>query len=140
MSSDSLSIGIDFGTTNSRVAWYDPDIGRAEIIRNAEGEDKTPSLVYFGEEETLVGKPVEDLLNESEIYDEAEREVNVIDLPSPTRRAPKTHTLSGPRLYSRGALIRCPSADHPGAGGKARGVTGPSSSTQTTVEFGGGSV
>src|SRR5215211_5197893 len=75
MSSDSLSIGIDFGTTNSRVAWYDPDIGRAEIIRNAEGGDKTPSLVYFGEEEILVGKSVEDLLEEAEDYDDpAERE------------------------------------------------------------------
>src|SRR5215213_619393 len=69
-----------------------------------------------------------------------EREVNVIDLPSSTRRAPKTHTLSRPRPYSRGALMRCPSGDHPGAGGKARGATGPSSSTQTTVESGGGFV
>jgi hypothetical protein len=36
--------------------------------------------------------------------------------------------------------MRWPSGDHPGAGGKERGVTGPSSSTQTTVEPGGGSV
>lgn len=63
-----------------------------------------------------------------------------LNLPSFTLRAPNTHTLSGPRLYSRGALMRCPSGDHPGAGGKERGVTGPSSSTQTTVEPGGGSV
>src|SRR3712207_5148257 len=69
-----------------------------------------------------------------------EREVKVSDLPSSTLRAPKTHTLSRPRPYSRDALMRWPSGDHPGAGGKARGVTGPSSSTQTTVEPGGGSV
>ncbi len=69
-----------------------------------------------------------------------EREVKVSDLPSSTRRAPKTHTFSRPRPYSRGALMRCPSSDHPGAGGKARGVTGPSSSTQTTVQSGGGFV
>src|SRR5215208_4872234 len=55
-------------------------------------------------------------------------------------RAPNTHTLSGPRLYSRGTFMRWPSGDHPGAGGKERGVRGPSSSTQTTVEPGGGSV
>src|SRR3712207_3948435 len=69
-----------------------------------------------------------------------EREVKVVDLPSSTRRAPKTHTLSGPRLYSRGALMRWPSGDHPGVGGKVRGLTGPSSSTQTTVASGGGLV
>ena len=69
-----------------------------------------------------------------------EREVKVSDLPSFTLRAPNTHALSGPRLYSRGAFMRWPSGDHPGAGGKERGVTGPSSSTQTTVEPGGGSV
>jgi hypothetical protein len=69
-----------------------------------------------------------------------EREVKVSDLPSSTLRAPKTHTLSRPRPYSRGALMRWPSGDHPGAGGNDLGVTGPSSSTQTTVEFGGGSV
>jgi len=44
----------------------------------------------------------------------------------------------GPRLYSNGALMRWPSCDNPGAGGKNRGVTGPNSSTQTTVEPGGG--
>ena len=48
-----------------------------------------------------------------------EWELQVSDLPPSTRRAPKTHTLSLPRPYSRGALIRSPSGDHPGAGGKA---------------------
>jgi molecular chaperone DnaK (HSP70) len=56
------SIGIDFGTTNSCVAWYDPRTGGTEIILNAEGQTKTPSLVYFGEAETLVGEPVEHLI------------------------------------------------------------------------------
>jgi len=36
--------------------------------------------------------------------------------------------------------MRFPSGDHPGAGGTTRGVTGSSSSTQTTMEFGGGLV
>jgi hypothetical protein len=61
-------------------------------------------------------------------------------LPSSTLRTPKTHALSGPRPYSSGALMRCPPGDHPGAGGKARELTGPSSSTQTTVALGSGSV
>ena len=62
MSEQVASIGIDFGTTNSCVAWYDPRIGGAEVILNAEGQTKTPSLVYFGEDETLVGEPVEHLI------------------------------------------------------------------------------
>lgn len=69
-----------------------------------------------------------------------EQELQVSDLPPSTRRAPKAHTLSLARPYSRGTLMRSPSSDYPGAGGKARGVTGPSSSTQTTVESGRASV
>jgi hypothetical protein len=37
-------------------------------------------------------------------------------------------------------LMRCPSGDQPDAGGKLRGITGPSSSAQTTVTSGGGVV
>ena len=65
--------------------------------------------------------------------------MKVSGLPSATRTALKTHALSGPRLYSRGALMRFPSGDHPGAGGEPRSY-GASSSTQTTVESGGGLV
>lgn len=74
MSADSHYFGIDFGTTNSSMAWFDPETKEARILKNAEGEEKTPSLVYFGEDETLVGKPVQDKLEESENYDEEERE------------------------------------------------------------------
>ena len=56
MSSSVPSIGIDFGTTNSSMAWFDPRTQRAETIKN-QGEDKTPSIVFFGESETLVRKP-----------------------------------------------------------------------------------
>ncbi len=73
MSADALSMGIDFGTTSCAMAWYDPEAGQAEVLSNAEGEDKTPSLVYFGEDEVLVGEPVEELLEDSEGYDEEER-------------------------------------------------------------------
>src|SRR6266542_2048740 len=64
----------------------------------------------------------------------------VIACPSATRSPPYTQVLSGPRAYSSGALIRCPPGDQPGAGGKVRGITGPSSSAQRTVEPGGGLV
>ena len=49
-------LGIDFGTTYSSMAWFDERSGRAEIIRNAEGDEKTPSVVYYGQSETVVGK------------------------------------------------------------------------------------
>lgn len=55
-------IGIDFGTCNSAMAWYNPKKNHAEIIRNHEGEEKTPSIVYYGENETLVGKYAEEKL------------------------------------------------------------------------------
>ena len=58
------AMGIDFGTTNSSVAWFNPKTGQAETILNAEGETKTPSLVYFGARETLVGKPVDQMLED----------------------------------------------------------------------------
>jgi tetratricopeptide (TPR) repeat protein len=52
-------IGIDFGTCNSSMAWFNPQIAQAELLLNAEGEDKTPSVVYFGPSEVLVGRHAE---------------------------------------------------------------------------------
>jgi actin-like ATPase involved in cell morphogenesis len=65
MSEQVPSVGIDFGTTNSCMAWYDPRSGTAEVILNAEGQTKTPSLVSFGEDETLVGEVVENMLQDA---------------------------------------------------------------------------
>ncbi len=48
------SIGIDLGTTNSVVAVVSGD--RAETIPNPEGQKTTPSVVLFGEKETVVGE------------------------------------------------------------------------------------
>ncbi len=76
MSEHVPSIGIDFGTTNSSMAWYDPSSGRAEVILNAEGESKTPSLVYFGDSERLIGRPVEPM-----IIDPCARSDSLIEAP-----------------------------------------------------------
>jgi molecular chaperone DnaK len=47
-------IGIDLGTTNSCVAYYDGE--KAKIIPNKEGKNTTPSIVaYTDKEEILVG-------------------------------------------------------------------------------------
>jgi molecular chaperone DnaK (HSP70)/TM2 domain-containing membrane protein YozV len=59
-------IGIDFGTCNSSAAWFNPRTGQAEPLLNAEGEDKTPSVVYFGSRETVVGRFAEDRLESPE--------------------------------------------------------------------------
>ena len=58
--------------------------------------------------------------------------------PSGTHNAPYTQVLSRPRPYSKGALMRWPSTDQPGAGTKERAHTGPNSSKQRVVELGSG--
>jgi hypothetical protein len=60
--------------------------------------------------------------------------------PSQIRSAAYTQVFSLPRLYSSGALMRWPSVDQPGEGGKLRGMTGPSSSAQITIVASGGAV
>ena len=48
--------GIDLGTTYSVVGYID-ETGRAAVTRNNEGDDTTPSVVYFeSEENVVVGK------------------------------------------------------------------------------------
>jgi parallel beta-helix repeat protein len=64
--SDEPYLGIDFGTTNSAMAWYNPRTGTAEEIFNAEGEAKTPSVVYIGQDEILVGKVADERVEDPE--------------------------------------------------------------------------
>ena len=53
MSSDDIFIGIDFGSTYSRVGvWID---GRVEIISDSQGHKSIPSAVLLGDDEHLVG-------------------------------------------------------------------------------------
>ncbi len=66
MSANSPFLGIDFGTSKSTMAWFNPRTGQAEIIKNAEGEEKTPSVVYFGPDGVLVGTPAENRLEDEE--------------------------------------------------------------------------
>jgi molecular chaperone DnaK len=50
------AVGIDLGTTYSAIAWLD-ELGRPEIIVNADGDKLTPSAVLFeGEDDVVVGK------------------------------------------------------------------------------------
>ena len=49
------AVGIDLGTTNSAAARID-DSGRTVMIRNAEGDLLTPSVVLFEDADVVVGK------------------------------------------------------------------------------------
>src|SRR5215211_824507 len=48
-------VGIDLGTTNSVVAFRNA-YGRPEVIPNREGQNITPSVVYFGANPPAVGQ------------------------------------------------------------------------------------
>jgi molecular chaperone DnaK (HSP70) len=45
------------------MGWYQPRTRTAEIIKN-QGEYKIPSMMYFSESKTLVGKPVDELVED----------------------------------------------------------------------------
>lgn len=48
-------VGIDLGTTNCAVAYIDAD-GSTRMLANADGDSLTPSLVYYSDDEILVGR------------------------------------------------------------------------------------
>jgi len=49
-------IGIDLGTTNSVIAYFNPETDAVEIINNSLGERLTPSVVRYLDDEILIGK------------------------------------------------------------------------------------
>lgn len=63
-----LHVGIDLGTTFSAVAVVEPS-GRPAIIQNSEGTAITPSVIYFGAGEPVVGDEAKEMqaLGESEV-------------------------------------------------------------------------
>jgi molecular chaperone DnaK (HSP70) len=52
-------LGIDFGTSTSSMARINPQTGQPEVLLNAEGEARTPSVVYLGDGAIVVGKHAE---------------------------------------------------------------------------------
>lgn len=90
MASDIPVLGIDFGTSNSKMAWYNPKTRQAEVLLNTEGEQQTPSVVYFGTQEILVGKEALEKLEYPEEWERviisAKREmVNAAPIALPDR-------------------------------------------------------
>jgi WD40 repeat protein len=49
------------------MAWFNRETRRAEVLKNADGDEKTPSLVCFLERDTLVGKHAENALADEEM-------------------------------------------------------------------------
>lgn len=49
-----MRVGIDLGTTYCAVAYVNPKTGKAEVIPNIWGEPTTPSVLYFGEDGTIL--------------------------------------------------------------------------------------
>jgi len=62
------SLGIDLGTTFSSVATVDKT-GRPKILSNSQGKSLTPSVIYFGGGESIVGDEAKEMqaLGESEV-------------------------------------------------------------------------
>jgi molecular chaperone DnaK len=57
---DMAAYGIDLGSTDSCIAYVD-DTGRPVVLKSAEGEDTTPSVVYFeSAENVVVGRQAKD--------------------------------------------------------------------------------
>ena len=63
------TLGIDFGTTYSKMAWFNPKSKQAEIIKNSEREEQTPSVVYYGKDQTVVGKFAQDMLEDPQEFE-----------------------------------------------------------------------
>lgn len=56
MSKLPFSVGIDLGTTNSCVGWWNKDKASVDIFTNEQGNRTTPSYVSFTDKEVLVGE------------------------------------------------------------------------------------
>src|SRR6516165_7484839 len=64
----STIVGIDLGTTNSVVAHRNA-YGRPEVIANRDGQNITPSVIYFGTTPPAVGQEAKEMarLGDAEI-------------------------------------------------------------------------
>lgn len=67
MDKTKLCIGIDLGTTNSCLAYFNPDTEAIDIISNRLGERITPSVVRFTPDDILIGNvAIENAQNDDE--------------------------------------------------------------------------
>lgn len=67
MSTEIPFLAIDFGTSFSKIAWFNPKSAQAEIIHTGDGEEKMPSVVFYGDDTEwgkLVGKAADEVLED----------------------------------------------------------------------------
>jgi molecular chaperone DnaK (HSP70) len=68
------TIGIDFGTSFCTAAWINPGTQRPEAINfYSNGRPKIPSVVYYSENEVIVGETAYSLLENSYLMKEPEK-------------------------------------------------------------------
>ncbi len=67
---DGVAIGIDLGTSNSVISYHDGD--KIEIIADDYGK-LIPSIVFYGDNETLVGKKALEKQNENLVFKSIKR-------------------------------------------------------------------
>ncbi|MFQ5629524.1 MAG: Hsp70 family protein [bacterium] len=79
-----MHVGIDLGTTFSCMAYID-DNGVAKVIRNADGDLTTPSIIWFDGRRALVGKKAAQMkqISPAHIYEFVKR-----DMGKPTEIPP----------------------------------------------------
>jgi WD40 repeat protein len=94
MNSVTPVMGIDFGTSNSKMAWYNPLTEQAVPLKNEEGDDITPSAVYFGEHETLVGQSAIDMLEDEQAWDRVILSVKRSMVEAPVYNLPDNRVVS----------------------------------------------
>ena len=87
-----MHVGIDLGTTFCCMAYIDDD-GRAEVIRNSEGDLTTPSVIWFDGRRAQVGKKAEQMkqLDPAHIYEFVKR-----DMGKPTEIPPHLYEKDDP--------------------------------------------
>ena len=49
-----MRVGIDLGTTYCAISYVNPATGKAEVIKNKEGNPITPSVLYFDDDGTIL--------------------------------------------------------------------------------------
>ena len=69
-----MKLGIDFGTSYCTLSRLNPRSGLPEAIPDENGENKIPTLIFWGKRDIKVGKSAEELFTESLQLDEADQE------------------------------------------------------------------
>src|SRR4051812_35789109 len=92
-----MLLGIDLGTSFSSTARV--SAGRAMVVRDEDGQQKVPSVVFYGEDETLVGSVAVDALAGARSDEEAQAR---------TIASVKRNLLSPPRIALPGGRTVTP--------------------------------